>query len=123
MADPAVREAISRQARAWLEGNALVRDTETTGLGDDAELHRSRRNANQERTALARGSYRCIDPAPVEGRQADLDVSSREKHEVRLRNVLDVARCGLRSHVPSIGDVDTIHRGLEDLIELSTIAV
>ena len=38
MADPAVREAISRQARAWLEVNALVLDTETTGLGDDAEV-------------------------------------------------------------------------------------
>ena len=38
MADPAVREASSRQARAWLEVNALVLDTETTGLGDDAEV-------------------------------------------------------------------------------------
>ena len=38
MADPAVREAISRQARAWLEANALILDTETTGLGDDAEV-------------------------------------------------------------------------------------
>ena len=38
MADPAVRESISRQARAWLEVNALVLDTETTGLGDDAEV-------------------------------------------------------------------------------------
>ena len=38
MADPAVREAISRQARAWLEANALLLDTETTGLGDDAEV-------------------------------------------------------------------------------------
>ena len=38
MADPAVREAISRQARAWLEVNALILDTETTGLGDDAEV-------------------------------------------------------------------------------------
>ena len=38
MADPARREAISRQARAWLEANALILDTETTGLGDDAEV-------------------------------------------------------------------------------------
>ena len=38
MADPAVREAISRQARAWLAANALILDTETTGLGDDAEV-------------------------------------------------------------------------------------
>ena len=38
MADPAVREAVSRQARAWLEANALILDTETTGLGDDAEV-------------------------------------------------------------------------------------
>ncbi|TXH79101.1 3'-5' exonuclease [Thauera aminoaromatica] len=38
MADPALREAISRQARAWLEANALILDTETTGLGDDAEV-------------------------------------------------------------------------------------
>ncbi len=38
MADPTVREAISRQARAWLEANALILDTETTGLGDDAEV-------------------------------------------------------------------------------------
>ena len=38
MADPAVREAISRQARAWLEANVLILDTETTGLGDDAEV-------------------------------------------------------------------------------------
>lgn len=38
MADPAVREAISRQARVWLETNALILDTETTGLGDDAEV-------------------------------------------------------------------------------------
>lgn len=38
MADPAVREAIRRQARAWLEANALILDTETTGLGDDAEV-------------------------------------------------------------------------------------
>ena len=38
MADPAVREATSRQARAWLEANALILDTETTGLGDDAEV-------------------------------------------------------------------------------------
>ena len=38
MADPAVREASSRQACAWLEVNALVLDTETTGLGDDAEV-------------------------------------------------------------------------------------
>ena len=38
MADPAVREAISRQARAWLEVNALILDTETTGLDDDAEV-------------------------------------------------------------------------------------
>ena len=38
MADPARREAISRQACAWLEANALILDTETTGLGDDAEV-------------------------------------------------------------------------------------
>lgn len=38
MADPTVREATSRQARVWLEANALILDTETTGLGDDAEL-------------------------------------------------------------------------------------
>ena len=38
MADPAVRESISRQARAWLAANALILDTETTGLGDDAEV-------------------------------------------------------------------------------------
>ena len=38
MADRTVREAISRQARAWLEANALILDTETTGLGDDAEV-------------------------------------------------------------------------------------
>ena len=38
MADPALREAISRQARAWLEANALILDAETTGLGDDAEV-------------------------------------------------------------------------------------
>lgn len=38
MADPAVREAVSRQARVWLETNALILDTETTGLGDDAEV-------------------------------------------------------------------------------------
>ncbi len=38
MADPVVREAVSRQARAWLEANALILDTETTGLGDDAEV-------------------------------------------------------------------------------------
>ena len=38
MADPAVREAISRQARAWLEANALILDTETTGLDADAEV-------------------------------------------------------------------------------------
>lgn len=33
MADPARREAISRQACAWPEANALILDTETTGLG------------------------------------------------------------------------------------------
>ena len=38
MADPAVREATSRQAHAWLAANALILDTETTGLGDDAEV-------------------------------------------------------------------------------------
>lgn len=38
MADSARREAISRQACAWLEANALILDTETTGLGDDAEV-------------------------------------------------------------------------------------
>ena len=38
MADPAVREAVRRQARAWLAANALILDTETTGLGDDAEV-------------------------------------------------------------------------------------
>ncbi|NMG50041.1 3'-5' exonuclease [Azoarcus communis] len=38
MADPAGPDAISRQARAWLEANALILDTETTGLGDDAEV-------------------------------------------------------------------------------------
>jgi DNA polymerase-3 subunit epsilon len=38
MADPARREAINRQAGAWLEANALILDTETTGLGDDAEV-------------------------------------------------------------------------------------
>lgn len=38
MADPAGRDAVRRQARAWLEANALLLDTETTGLGDDAEV-------------------------------------------------------------------------------------
>jgi len=38
MADPARRAAINRRACAWLEANALILDTETTGLGDDAEV-------------------------------------------------------------------------------------
>ena len=38
MADPAGCDAVRRQARAWLEANALLLDTETTGLGDDAEV-------------------------------------------------------------------------------------
>jgi len=38
MVDPARRAAINRQACAWLEANALILDTETTGLGDDAEV-------------------------------------------------------------------------------------
>lgn len=37
-ADPARRAEINRQACAWLEVNALILDTETTGLGDDAEV-------------------------------------------------------------------------------------
>lgn len=38
MADSASRAQISRQACAWLEANALILDTETTGLDDDAEV-------------------------------------------------------------------------------------
>lgn len=38
MADPVSRLQISRQVCAWLEANALILDTETTGLGDDAEV-------------------------------------------------------------------------------------
>ena len=38
MADPTSRAQIGRQARAWLAANALILDTETTGLGDDAEV-------------------------------------------------------------------------------------
>lgn len=32
------REAISQQARAWLGANALILDTETTGLEEHAEI-------------------------------------------------------------------------------------
>ena len=38
MADPASRAQISRRVCAWLEANALILDTETTGLDDDAEV-------------------------------------------------------------------------------------
>ena len=38
MADPASRAQISRQVCAWLDANALILDTETTGLDDDAEV-------------------------------------------------------------------------------------
>ena len=38
MADPASRAQISQRVCAWLEANALILDTETTGLGDDAEV-------------------------------------------------------------------------------------
>ena len=38
MADPASRGQISRQVCAWLDANALILDTETTGLDDDAEV-------------------------------------------------------------------------------------
>ena len=38
MADPTSRAQIGRQARAWLAANALILDTETTGLDADAEV-------------------------------------------------------------------------------------
>jgi len=38
MADPASRGQISRQVCAWLDANALILDTETTGLDADAEV-------------------------------------------------------------------------------------
>ena len=38
MADPASRAQISRRVCAWLEANALILDTETTGLDADAEV-------------------------------------------------------------------------------------
>jgi len=38
MTDTDRREAISRQARAWLGVNALILDTETTGLDEHAEI-------------------------------------------------------------------------------------
>lgn len=38
MADLASRAQISRQVCAWLDANALILDTETTGLDDDAEV-------------------------------------------------------------------------------------
>lgn len=38
MTDLARREAISRQARAWMGANALILDTETTGLDEQAEI-------------------------------------------------------------------------------------
>lgn len=38
MADSVSRAQISRQACAWLQANALILDTGTTGLGDDAEV-------------------------------------------------------------------------------------
>lgn len=38
MADRTRREAISQQARAWLGVNALILDTETTGLDEHTEI-------------------------------------------------------------------------------------
>lgn len=38
MTDPVRREAIRQQARAWLGANALILDTETTGLDEYAEI-------------------------------------------------------------------------------------
>ena len=38
MRDPVAAGAAAERARAWLAANALILDTETTGLGDDAEI-------------------------------------------------------------------------------------